>query len=136
MRNLLILGSVLATLSACAATPEPHAEVHVDHVHVHGDDCGHAKVWHVDHWDYLHDGHLHAAHGGHYDEHVIEVSAENPIGEAPVDAAVHADHAHGDDAHLRVRHGGHTDYIHDGRLHFVHGDHVDDHGPITVQGNG
>jgi zinc transport system permease protein len=26
-------------------------------------------VPHADHVDYVHDGHRHAAHGGHYDEH-------------------------------------------------------------------
>jgi hypothetical protein len=36
---------------------------------VHGDGCGHAPVLHGDHLDYVHDGHRHAAHGGHYDEH-------------------------------------------------------------------
>ena len=32
-------------------------------------DCGHLAVPHGDHVDYVHDGHRHAAHGGHYDEH-------------------------------------------------------------------
>ncbi len=31
--------------------------------------CGHVAVQHGDHVDYLHDGHRHAAHGDHYDEH-------------------------------------------------------------------
>lgn len=39
------------------------------HPHVHGEECGHPAVEHEDHTDYLHDGHLHAAHGRHYDEH-------------------------------------------------------------------
>jgi hypothetical protein len=26
-----------------------------------------------------------------------------------------------------VKHNGHTDYLHDGHLHSVHGDHVDEH---------
>ena len=39
------------------------------HDHEHGPDCGHAAVEHGDHVDYLHDGHRHAAHEGHYDEH-------------------------------------------------------------------
>ncbi|GAA1929828.1 metal ABC transporter permease [Nocardioides lentus] len=43
--------------------PDDHAE------HRHGDGCGHPAVEHGDHVDYLHDGHRHAAHGGHYDEH-------------------------------------------------------------------
>ena len=28
--------------------------------------------------------------------------------------------------HTGVRHGDHTDYLHDGHLHRVHGDHVDE----------
>lgn len=39
------------------------------HPHEHGDDCGHVAVPHGDHVDYVHDGHRHAAHGKHYDEH-------------------------------------------------------------------
>ena len=31
--------------------------------------CGHRAVAHEDHVDYLHDGHRHAPHGAHYDEH-------------------------------------------------------------------
>ena len=40
-----------------------------DHPHVHGDDCGHPAVEHDDLVDYIHDGHRHAPHGAHYDEH-------------------------------------------------------------------
>ncbi len=39
------------------------------HDHEHGPTCGHPPVQHGDHVDYLHDGHRHAAHEGHYDEH-------------------------------------------------------------------
>ena len=39
------------------------------HPHEHGPDCGHLAVPHVDHVDYVHDGHRHAPHGAHYDEH-------------------------------------------------------------------
>jgi zinc transport system permease protein len=40
-----------------------------EHPHEHGPDCGHVAVRHGDHVDYVHDGHRHASHGGHYDEH-------------------------------------------------------------------
>ncbi|MDP9219345.1 MAG: metal ABC transporter permease, partial [Actinomycetota bacterium] len=40
-----------------------------EHLHRHGEDCGHPSVEHDDHVDYLHHGHRHAAHGAHYDEH-------------------------------------------------------------------
>ena len=39
------------------------------HPHEHGPDCGHVAVPHEDHVDYVHDGHRHAEHGAHYDEH-------------------------------------------------------------------
>ena len=38
--------------------------------HAHGGtDCSHETVQHGDHVDYLHDGHRHAQHEDHYDEH-------------------------------------------------------------------
>jgi zinc transport system permease protein len=39
------------------------------HPHEHGPGCGHVAVRHGDHVDYVHDGHRHAPHGHHYDEH-------------------------------------------------------------------
>ena len=42
---------------------------HRTHAHVHGPGCGHVGVPHRDHVDYLHNGHRHAAHGDHYDDH-------------------------------------------------------------------
>ncbi len=39
------------------------------HPHVHGVACGHEAVVHDDHVDFLHDGHRHAGHRDHYDEH-------------------------------------------------------------------
>ncbi len=47
--------------------PEGHDTT--DHPHEHGPDCGHLAVTHGDHVDYVHDGHRHAPHGKHYDEH-------------------------------------------------------------------
>src|ERR1043165_7725275 len=44
----------------------------------HGEQCGHKAIQHGDHTDYLHDGHLHSAHIGHYDEHALSVNADNP----------------------------------------------------------
>ena len=40
-----------------------------EHPHEHGKDCGHIAVPHGDHVDYVHDGHRHAIHEKHYDEH-------------------------------------------------------------------
>ena len=44
-------------------------EITDEHPHSHGDDCGHPAVQHGDHVDFVHDGHRHAAHLEHYDEH-------------------------------------------------------------------
>jgi hypothetical protein len=43
-------------------------------------------------------------------------------------------HEHGPGCgHVAVRHNDHTDYLHDGHLCHVHGDHVDDHAlEVTV----
>ena len=46
-----------------------HDTVEEPHGHEHGPGCGHVAVEHGDHVDYIHDGHRHAPHGGHYDEH-------------------------------------------------------------------
>lgn len=42
--------------------------IHENHPHVHGENCGHEAVKHGDHVDYLHYGHRHRAHEGHWDE--------------------------------------------------------------------
>jgi hypothetical protein len=47
----------------------PTHSVHEQHHHGHGPGCGHVAVAHGDHTDYLHDGHRHAAHQDHWDEH-------------------------------------------------------------------
>lgn len=51
-----------------AGEPDAH-EACAEHPHDHGPGCGHLAVPHDDHVDYVHDGHRHAAHGSHYDEH-------------------------------------------------------------------
>ena len=48
---------------------DQHTVAGESHSHQHGDACGHAAVPHGDHVDYVHDGHRHAVHGSHYDEH-------------------------------------------------------------------
>lgn len=45
-----------------------HVE-HAAHPYAHGDGCGHVAIPHGDHVDYIDDGHRHAVHDGHYDEH-------------------------------------------------------------------
>ena len=66
----IVLFAVVASTSALwhALRRDVHDEAE-DHLHAHGPGCGHEEVRHEDHTDYLHDGHRHAAHGAHYDEH-------------------------------------------------------------------
>ena len=52
-----------------AGRPDQHEIASDGHVHEHGPSCGHVAVPHEDHVDYVHDGHRHAPHGKHYDEH-------------------------------------------------------------------
>ncbi|WP_371843444.1 hypothetical protein [Microbulbifer echini] len=104
-----------------------------NHSHKHGPHCGHPAIRHGDHVCYVHDGHLHHPHRDHYDEHVLEVSTKNPNDCNPINASTHATHVHGENCgHTRIPHGDHFDYLVDGRLHHVHGDHCDDHGPVEV----
>jgi zinc transport system permease protein len=57
-----------APFPAVALRPAEHEPADA-HAHQHGRDCGHVAVKHGDHLDYVHDGHRHAEHGEHYDEH-------------------------------------------------------------------
>ena len=47
----------------------PHVVVMEGHQHQHRPGCGHPEVRHGDHVDFLHEGHRHAPHADHYDEH-------------------------------------------------------------------
>jgi zinc transport system permease protein len=51
-----------------SSVPAEH-ETADTHPHQHGRDCGHVAVRHGNHVDYVHDGHRHAEHEEHYDEH-------------------------------------------------------------------
>lgn len=104
-------------------------DVHKNHTHEHSLDCGHTKIKHGDHIDYVHDGHLHHEHNGHWDECAIDVSETNPDDCSPMNCGCHHD---GDCGHEMVQHGDHKDYLVNGRLHHVHGDHCDDHGPVEI----
>ncbi|HEX5384312.1 MAG TPA: metal ABC transporter permease [Propionibacteriaceae bacterium] len=62
---------------AAAVLPEPVDDdelvsphtVTENHPHRHAAGCGHPAVQHRDHTDFIHEGHRHAAHADHYDEH-------------------------------------------------------------------
>jgi zinc transport system permease protein len=47
----------------------PHVTAESGHPHEHGPSCGHPRVQHGDHEDFIHEGHRHAVHADHYDEH-------------------------------------------------------------------
>lgn len=103
---------------------------HEHHTHQHGDGCGHLRIRHGDHEDYLHDGHLHHnAADGEVAKHVLDVTEENPAGCHQLSCHLQAQHA--EDA-PKVPHGDHEDFLVGGRLHHVHGDHCDDHGAVAV----
>ncbi len=109
---------------------------HEGHTHQHGPTCGHTKIQHEGHVDYVHDGHLHHPNAdGSVEEHSIEVSASNPNECTPAHSCAghSAGHVHGPGCgHEAVPHGDHVDYIVDGHLHHPHGNHCDDHGPVTI----
>lgn len=54
--------------AAPACTPGHACKGHAAD-HQHGPGCGHEAVPHLDHTDYLVEGHLHHAHQGHCDDH-------------------------------------------------------------------
>ena len=58
-----------ARLRAPFTEDPPSGHDTTDHDHEHGPECGHLAVRHGDHVDYVHNGHRHAPHGEHYDEH-------------------------------------------------------------------
>lgn len=69
LRRRKRLRAPFATTAGATTPDEGHTVVPEDHEHQHGDECGHLAVPHEDHVDYIHDGHRHAEHGSHYDEH-------------------------------------------------------------------
>jgi hypothetical protein len=90
-------------------------------------------VRHDGHVDYLAHGHLEHQEKGKVTEHVIAVSKTNPDGCNHQGTGHDKGHVHGPNCgHPAVPHGDHTDYLVNGRLHHVHGDHCDDHGPVET----
>jgi hypothetical protein len=110
-------------------------QIHAEHNHEHGSECGHQALKHNGHIDYLHDGHLHHKHEDHWDECVIEVSEANPATCTSGHSCEghDADHTHGPGCgHEPVPHGDHIDYLVNGHLHHPHGDHCDNHGKVEL----
>jgi zinc transport system permease protein len=70
---LIAIGLFVVVTAGSALRGAVHGRRHIGtlepHAHEHGPGCGHEAVVHGDHVDYVHEGHRHAAHGAHYDEH-------------------------------------------------------------------
>ncbi len=114
--------------------PSAIHHTHARHRHVHGVGCGHPVIRHQNHLDYIHEGHLHSPHGGHFDEHVLEVSSTNPNVCTPEHRCAGHDKSHRHRVgcgHEAVPHGDHVDYLVEGHLHHSHGNHCDDHGKVV-----
>jgi hypothetical protein len=114
-------------------------KIHPDDGHRHAPDCGHTAIKHEGHIDYVHDGHLHHPAGQTdstlVEEHVIEIGSHNPVRCTPDHhcAGHTVGHEHGPGCgHEAIPHGGHIDYLVEDHLHYPHGDHCDDHGPVEV----
>ncbi len=98
--------------------------------HIHGKDCGHQRVQHDGHIDYIENGHLyHPTSTQQNEDHRIEISPVNPSSGAKI--ACTETMIHGRNA-PRIPHGDHFDYVVDGRLHHVNGSQCEDHGPIEL----
>ncbi len=81
---------VVAIVTAVVARLANRAhDVAERHEHEHGVECGHPAVLHGDHVDYVHDGHRHAPHQGHYDEHggAHEAPPDSATAPSPTEAA-------------------------------------------------
>jgi DNA-binding transcriptional ArsR family regulator len=110
-------------------------EIHENHTHQHGKDCGHTAIAHNGHTDYLHDGHLHSLHEGHVDEHKLDVNVSNPADctNGHKCDGHDAQHKHGKNCgHEAVPHGDHIDYLVKGHLHHPDADHCDNHGAVQL----
>ncbi len=123
---------------------------HGEHYHVHADSCGHPRIRHNGHIDYIHDGELHnISDSGVVRHHKLEVSDAYPSGCRPLCYQVQLGvvqagqgtelgkmqslHIHSEMCgHVAVIHGDHVDYIVEGRLHRPHVTHCDDHGALDV----
>ena len=90
----LVASSYSAVRSRIAGKRHLEAE---RHDHEHGDNCGHPAIEHERHVDYLHDGHRHAPHEGHYDEHDLALRGSHNSPADPSSLDKHDDPATHDD---------------------------------------
>ena len=97
-------------------------------IHHHGPDCGHRKIPHAGHADYLNENGLIDCPENKKNARKIPISDENPKTCQPVQNSEHV-HSTGC-GHQKIIHGDHTDYLVDGNLEHPHGDHNDNHGKV------
>jgi hypothetical protein len=115
----LVVAFVVSSVAFAASKGE-----HKSHAgHKHGENCGHASIKHSDHQDYMHDGHFHSmTASGQALEHNVRVATSKEH----VKASAESGHTHGANCgHERIQHGDHSDYVVEGNVHHVHGDHCD-----------
>src|SRR5262249_14496427 len=115
--------------------PRMSHDIHESHSHRHGTGCGHKRIQHEGHEDFLHDGCMHHVHGDHVCEHAVAVGPNNPESCTPKHACRGNanDHSHGPGCgHDAVPHGQHVDYLVEGHLHHPCAGHCDDHGRVRV----
>ncbi len=91
---LLAIALFMAAASYSAVHGRITGKRHLEaerHEHEHGPDCGHPAIEHDHHVDYLHDGHRHAPHQGHYDEHDPTPSRSHELSGDPSPPDTHND---------------------------------------------
>lgn len=108
----IIQAIALLGFAGAAVGGTAHHDNHNGHAHKHATDCGHAAEWHVDHFDYNHEGHDHHAHAGKVHES---------------GSSLHKKHKHGHG--LNCGHDtriskGLVEYKHEGHWHHQHGSHM------------
>ena len=112
MKKVVLLFSVFMSLVVFADGSHDNHATHDSHTHKHGLDCGHAAEWHIDHFDYEHDGHDHHQLSGQ-------------VHEADFKTHDNHDHDHGlNCGHISRVNKGITEYQHDGHWHHQHGSHI------------
>ena len=103
--------------------------VETEHKHQHSIACGHTKIKHEDHIDYLHNGELHHEKNGSWEKCKIPVTDKNPAESKQLPCGCkHTEEC----GHEMVPHGDHKDYLVNGRLHHVKDGKCYDHGPVEV----
>ena len=98
--------------------------------HSHGEKCGHEKVKHGKHFDWVNGNKYEFQKGDKVVFHGF-VKGHDAVRTIAAQEHDHGhQHVHGaaDCEHEKVVHANHVDYLHDGHFHAEHVDHIDEHG--------